>query len=234
MPGFFDQLRNLPLTTRRSIAGITVLVLGVITLGIWFVTDFGLSRQDGLGSVREGAGSVADLIQDQTDKFAEDRASLQESLNTVLKSNALVAPEGLVGVDEDPDGILYLGYEYRENNTLTRVEQIEFYPSSAVVVATIANESDQAIDFDASRGSVLVQNLETGAELAYQPLFQVGSPTQLEAGQTTQVIVLFGPVNGRHPFNLVLGDFSTSPDPAESKQWAARFEIDPDKIIKND
>jgi hypothetical protein len=234
MPGFFDQLRNLPLTTRRSIAGISIVVLGLITLGVWFVTDFGLSRQDGLGSVRDGAGSVADLIQDQTDQFALDRASLQESLNTVLKSNALVAPEGLVGVDEDPDGVLYLGYEYRENNTLTRVEQVEFYPSSAVVVASITNESDHTVNFDASRGSVLVQNLETGAELAYQPLFQVGSPIELEAGQSTQVIVLFGPVNGRHAFNLVLGDFSTGSDFAESKQWAARFEIDPDKIIKKD
>jgi hypothetical protein len=230
-----EHIRSLPVGTRRIIAGSIIVVLTLITGGIWIATGFGLSQESGgLASVSEGAGGVASLIQEQTEEYAKSRAELEKNLEQTFKSSALIPPEGLIEQDEEPDGVLYLGYQHRVSGLFTTIDEIDFFPSATAVLATLVNESERPIIFDASRGSILVQQIPSGAELSYQPLFQSGTPAELQPGDSVQATIFFGPVNGRLPFSLVLGDYLTDLDPAQTEQFSARFEVDPAKIIKKD
>jgi hypothetical protein len=230
-----EYIRSLPVATRRLIAGGILIIFTLILGTIWIATGFGLSKESGgLASVSEGAEGVASLIQEQTEEYAESKAELEKNLEQTFKSSALIPPAGLVNSDEEPDGVLYLGHQHRVNGLFTTVDEIDFFPSATSVAATLVNESDQPIIFDASRGSILVQHTPSGAELSYQPLFQSGTPTELQPGDSVQANIFFGPINGRLPFSLVLGDYLTDLDPQKAKNFSARFEIDPSKIIKND
>lgn len=231
-----ERIRQLPLAQRRLLALAIVSFVGLIVFVTWASTGFGLSQKSGgVEAISEGAGSVAGLIQEQTEKFGEDRAQLEADLQKALKSSALVLPEGLADLEEEPDGVLFLTNEFRARGTLVRLKQIEFYPSTAVVTAEVTNESNetsQEIIFDASVGSILQQNIPGGSELSFTPLFQSGSPVKLAAEQTQEVAVVFGPINGRIPFTLVLGDFMTGLDTEKSGNWSAQFTIDPSKIVQ--
>ncbi len=228
------KLRSLPLKTRRNLALTMVIFLSGIGIIIWASTDFGLSGQKGgLGTIKEGAGDVASLIQEQSDQFQSERVALEENLNQVLKSAALIYPEGLIGENEEPTGVLYLDNEYREKGVKTVLQQVEFYKSATLAYFQVELSGDSNVFIDAAQGSVLAQTVEsTGTELTFQPLFQAGSPTELKPGDLVDILVLFGPVNGRDKFKLVLGDFTTSTDPEIADRWSAKFSIDPSKIIE--
>lgn len=235
---FLERLRQLPLAQRRLFAFAIVVVVGLIAFVAWIATGFGLSQKSGgVEAISEGAGTVAGYIQQQTEKFGEDRAKLEADLQKALKSSALVAPEGLIGLEEEPDGVLYLTNEFRSRGTLVRLKQIEFYPSVAVVTADVTNESttsegQQEIFFDASIGSIMQQNIPGGSEISFTPLFQTGSPVKLAVNQTQEVTVMFGPINGRIPFTLILGDFMVEATAEKSDSWSAKFSIDPSKIVQ--
>jgi len=228
-----DSIRQMPLTTRRLLAFGIVVIVGIIVFAVWIATGFGLSKKSGgVGAISEGAGSVAGLIQEQTDKFQQDRAQLEADLQKALKSSALVLPENLANLDEQPDGVLYLTNEFRARGALVRLKQVEFYPSAAVVTAEIANESDREMYFDASMGSLLQQKTATGSELSFTPIFQAGAPVKLAPNQAQEVAVVFGPVNGRLQFELVLGDFLTELNESKDDNWSAKFSIDPSKFVQ--
>jgi|GEM_PF-6829059 len=230
--GFIDRVRSLPLATRRMLVGVIVVVLAVIGLGLWLVTGFGNgSSGDNLRAISDGAGSVAELIQGQTDKYADTKAELENNLSQVLKSSALILPESLADVREEPDGVLFLQHEHRSNGTKTVLEDVTFYPSYTLVRATITNESEAAQFIEAGHGSVIEQ-ASAGSKLSAQPIFQAGTPTTVEPGQSIEAQIVFGPLNGRLPFTVVIGDFVLAADTdPNAKTWSARFEVDPSKIV---
>jgi len=232
-PTWIEKIRHKPLAYRQTLAVGLIIGAAIILLIIWFATGFGLSTKGGdLETIKKGVGSVSSLIESQTDQYQKNKTELEDNLNTVLKTSALVIPPSLVDLQEEPDGVLFLNYDYRQKGSLVRVEQIEFYPSTAIVSAKVTNESSTTIHFDASLGSAIIQTLPSGSRISYQPLFQSGSPTPLEPGQESEIIILFGPVNGRQEFKLAVGDFLSDLDPDKAERWGAEYSIDPSKIIK--
>ncbi|MFO0704961.1 MAG: hypothetical protein U0517_03310 [Candidatus Andersenbacteria bacterium] len=229
-----DRIRSLPLSTRRTLTGVIAIGLAAVAFGVWLSFDLSSSGSpSGLHAIGQGADSVAQLVQKQTDKYAETKKQLQDNLDQTLKSSALVLPESLSNVREEPDGVLFLQYEHRQNGTKTVLEDVTFYPSYTLVRATITNESETEQHIDTGHGSVLEQQAEV-ARLALQPIFQSGTPVTLKAGESVQAQILFGPVNGRLPFEVVIGDYALADtDQGTADQtWAAHFSVDPSKIVE--
>lgn len=234
MTSLLQKIRALPITTKKTLIVLIVGCLAVFAFIVWIVTGYGLTKEsEGLDAFSQSVNGVSNLIQERTTDYQNTKAELEDSLKQTLQSQALLMPEGLKDLKEEPDGILHLGYEHRENGTHTILEQVEFYPSFCIVTATISNESEQDLYFDASRGSVIIQQLPNQSEVSYQPLYQTGAPTQLKGNQSAQIGIIFGPINGRNKFEIAIGDYSPALDSTAPNTWAARFEIDPEKIITN-
>ncbi len=230
-----DRARSLPLATRRALVGVIVVIVAVVGLVVWFTVGFGVSEQQGgIKAISEGAGSVAQLIQSQTDKYSETKAQIQNNLDQTLKSSALVLPESLTNVREEPDGVLFLQYQHSAHGTKTMLKDVTFYPSYTLVRATITNESDSAQAIDVARGSVLEQQ-SNQTKVSVQPLYQVVTPTTLDPGASIETQIIFGPLNGRLPFELVIGDYSAGASGgtgSAGETWSAQFSVDPANIVK--
>ncbi|MFH0830698.1 MAG: hypothetical protein V1895_01405 [Parcubacteria group bacterium] len=226
-----DRIRQLPLASRRALATGIVFVVGILLVGLWVAIDFGIpNREGGIAAISDGAKSVGNLIQEQTDQYSKTKTRLEQNLDQTLKSSALVLPQSLQGVREEPDGVLFLGYEHRERGTFVKLDDVTFYPSYTLVRATLTNESGEPLFVDAGRGSVLVQQ-SASSYVSLQPLYQSGTPAEISAGQSVQAQITFGPLNGRQPFELVVGDIADNAQFA-SEAWSAQFKIDPSKVVQ--
>ena len=228
-----NTARSLPLSTRRFIVTVSVAVIAVVGFSTWIAFDFGIpGQQGGLRAISDGASSVAQLVQDQTDKYSETRAQLEANLDQTLKSSALILPESLAEIREEPDGVLFLGYQHRASGVLTTLDDVTFYPSYTLVRATITNESDTAVSVDAGRGSIIEQP-NGDSTVAVQPIYQSGTPAELTPGDQVQTQIVFSPLNGRSGFTLVIGDY-TAVSAGAAEVWSSRFEVDPGEVVDQD
>lgn len=224
-----NTARALPLSTRRALVTIIVAIFAVAGVSIWIAFDFGVPKdQGGLGAISEGADSVAQLVQQQTDRYEQTKQELEANLEQTLKSSALVLPDSLANNEEEPDGVLFLNYQHRAQGIATNLIDVSFFPSYSVVRTEITNEGDHDVYLDAGHGSVIEQY--TGlSTVAVQPIFQTGSPSTIAPQDKIEVQLVFSPLNGRQPFAVAIGDFADTKD--TNQTWSATFEIDPSSIV---
>ena len=205
---------------KQLLAGVLFVFLGLISLGIWMAVGLGKGPQTNTprSRVAEDQSATARLIEQRVQERNRRRVAGSLQLENTDKPNQSQP-------NEAPDGILYLGARYRQNDIDILLDRVEFYPSVTRAYLTISNESNRDLSLD-PRGTLL-QKLPTFAT----QLELVSAPQDalvLAAGEQQQLALAFSPANGRMPFSLVFGPLQQEP-----QEWSARFEVDPESIVKS-